>query len=200
MSLGARRTSSISPALEARLAGFLYLLIFLSAPSGAASATPIKMTINLICDAGVAILFYRLLRPVSRRLSLLASSFRLIFVALMAVNTLNYFGVTALFQPVHSPSAFDYGYGVALVPFGMHCLLTGYLIFNSTFLPRVIGVLMMVAGTAYLLFLSPQLGSRLFFPWIVVPAVLGEASATLWLLFMGVKAERWRSRDPHVGR
>ncbi len=189
------RYTWISPALEARLAGLLYLLIFLSAPSGAATATPLKMTINLICDAGVALLFYKLLRPINRSLSLLAASLRLIFVAFMAVNTLNYFGVTALFQHVHSPSAFDFGYGVALIPFGLHCLLTGYLIFNSTFLPRVLGVLMMVAGAAYLLFLSPQLGSRLFFPWIAVPAVIGEASLTLWLLFMGVNAGRWKAAE-----
>ncbi len=190
-----RGTKLSSPATKARIAGLLYLLIFLSAPSGAATATPLKMTINLICDIGVALLFYELLRPISVRLSLLAAALRLIFVVLMAVNALNYFGVTALFQPVHSPLAFDSCYGVALIPFGLHCLLTGYLIFNSAFLPRVLGVLMMVAGAAYLVFLSPQLGSRLFFPWIVTPAVIGEASLTLWLLFMGVNAERWKQRD-----
>ena len=191
----ARGTRRLSPALEARLAGLLYLLIFLSAPSGAATATPLKMTLNLICDVGVALLFFKLLRPISRSLSLLASVCRLIFVVFMGVNALNYFGVTALFQQVHSPSAFDAGYGVALIPFGLHCLLTGYLIFNSTFLPRVLGILMMVAGCAYLLFLWPPLGSRLFFPWIVAPAVLGEASLTLWLLVMGVNAARWGQQE-----
>jgi hypothetical protein len=185
----------VSPRLKARIAGFLYLMVFLSAPSGAASATPVKMTINLACDLGVALLLCYLLRPVSKSLSLLVALFRLIFVIFMAVNSLNYFGVTEWFQRPHSAAAFDAGYGIALVPFGMSCVLIGYLVFRSTFLPRILGVLMSLAGAAYLIFLWPQLGSRIFFPWIVVPAVLGEASLTLWLLVMGVNVDRWKQQD-----
>ena len=184
-----------SPPWKARIAGALYLLIFAAAPSGAASATPLKMTINLVCDVGVALLLYDLLRPVSRSLSLVAAMFRLVLVVVMAINSLNYFGVTAWLQPAHSAAAFDSGYGVALVPFGVHCVLVGYLIFKSTFLPRAVGVLMAVAGIAYLIFLSPHLGGRLFFPWIVIPGVAGEGALTLWLLFMGVNAERWKQQD-----
>ena len=195
MLVAARETRHPAPALKARLAGLLYLLIFVSAPSGAASATPLKMIVNLACDIGVAVLLYQLLRPISRSLSLLAALCRLIFVVLMAVNTLNYFGVTAVFQRAHSASAFDSGYGIALIPFGVHCFLIGVLIFRSAFLPRILGILMVVAGMAYLFFLVPQLGSRLFFPWIVTPAVVGEGSLTLWLLIMGVNAERWKQRD-----
>ena len=65
-----------SPRVKARITGFLYLMIFLAAPSGAASATPVKITINLACDLAVAFLLYELLRPVSRSLSLLAALFR----------------------------------------------------------------------------------------------------------------------------
>jgi hypothetical protein len=45
--------------------------------------------------AGVALLFYNLLKPVNRNVSLLAAVFRLIFVAVMTVNFLNYFGPLA---------------------------------------------------------------------------------------------------------
>jgi hypothetical protein len=62
--------AEMSPRLKARIAGLLYLLIFITAPSGAASATPVKMFMNLACDAGVALMFYHLFRAVSRRLSL----------------------------------------------------------------------------------------------------------------------------------
>ncbi len=113
----------------------------------------------------------------------------------MAVTSLNYFGFTGLFQQPRSAEAFDAGYGIALVPFGISCVLIGFLVFRSTFLPRILGVLMGVAGGAYLLFLSPALGNRLFIPWIVVPAVVGEASLTLWLLVMGVRADRWQQQD-----
>jgi hypothetical protein len=98
-----------SPRLIARIAGLLYLLIFLSAPSGAATAMPAKMIINLTCDAAVALLLYQLLKPVSRRLSPLAALFRLIFVAVMAVNSLRYFGAAVHFPSAHSQAAFDAG-------------------------------------------------------------------------------------------
>ncbi|WP_263381295.1 DUF4386 domain-containing protein [Granulicella arctica] len=185
----------IHPHVKARIAGLIYLMVFLSAPSGAAGATPVRMVINLACDLGVAILLYDLLRPVSKTVSLLAALFRLIFVLVMAVNSLNYFGVTEWVQHNHSAAAFDAAYGMALVPFGMSCILIGCLIFKSTFLPRVLGVLMVSAGAAYLIFLWPRLGGRLFIPWIVVPAVVGEASLTLWLLIMGVNNVRWKQQD-----
>lgn len=189
-----RRIAEASPRLKARIAGFLYLLIFIAAPSGAAAATPANMTITLVCDTGVALIFYDLFRPVSKRLSLLAAISRLVFVAVMAANALNYFGTVALFQNAHSPAAFNTGYGIALVPFGLHCLLIGYLAFKSIFLPRFLGVLMALAGVAYLTFLWPPLGDALFFPYIVVPGVAGEGSLTLWLLVMGVNAPRWTER------
>lgn len=180
-----------SPRLWARIAGVLYLLIFIAAPTGAATTTPVKMIITLTCDTGVALIFYLLLKPVSMRLSVLAAFFRLIFVAVMAVNSLNYFGVLDLFNGAHSVTAFNKGYGVAMVPFGVHCVLIGYLIFKSIFLPRILGVLMALAGLGYLIFLWPPLAGRLFFPYILIPGVAGEGVLTLWLLIMGLNVHRW---------
>lgn len=187
--------AQMSPRFMARIAGLLYLLIFITAPSGAESATPLKMLLNLAADVGVAVTFYYLFRPVSRRLSLYASLFRLVFVLVMAFNSLSYFGVLDFLQVSHSSASFNDGYGIALIPFGVHCALTGYLILRSIFLPRLLGMLMMLAGFAYLIFLWPPLGQRLFFPYIVVPAVVGEASLTLWLLVMGVNNMRWTEQD-----
>jgi Domain of unknown function (DUF4386) len=187
--------AELSPRFKARMAGLLYLLIFLTAPSGAATATPGKMFLNLASDTGVALIFYFLFRPVSRRHSFVASFSRLIFVVVMGVNTLNYFGATELFQVSHSSAAFNRGYGIALIPFGLHCVLTGYLIVRSTFLPRILGMLMVLAGLGYLIFLWPPLGDRLFFPYILIPGVLGEGSLTLWLLVMGVNNIRWTELD-----
>lgn len=190
-----RLIPEVSPRLNARIAGLLYLIIFIAAPSGAATATPAKMVINLASDTGVALVFYYLFEPVSRRLSLLASLFRLIFVTVMAVNSLSYFGAMAIFEGTHSSSHFDKGYDIALIPFGLHCILTGYLIFRSIFLPWILGVLMMLAGLGYLIFLWPPLGDQLFFPYIVVPGVLAEGSLTLWLLVMGVNIQRWKEQN-----
>jgi hypothetical protein len=98
---------------------------------------------------GVALLFYGLLKPVSKTLSLLAAIFRLIFAVVMTVNALNYFGLSDVFNGGRSPAAFNIGYGIALVPFGIHCLVTSYLIFKSTFLPKIISILIPLAGLSY---------------------------------------------------
>ena len=180
----------MSAGLQARLVGLLYLIIFAAAPSGAKSATPLRMVVTLACDVGVALLLFRILQPINRSLSLLAASFRLAFVVVMGVTSLNYFGLLHLLQPSRSADAFDAGYGWSLVPFGAHCVIVGWLIFRSRFLPRTLGLLMTLAGTAYLMFLWPQLASRLFFPWLAVLGVAGEGSLTLWFLLMGLNRNR----------
>jgi hypothetical protein len=186
-----KQIARASPRLEARIAGVLYLLIFIAAPTGASTATPAKIIITLACDTSVALIFYHLLKPVNGRLSFLAAFFRLLLVASMSVNSLNYFGLLDLFRGAHSAIAFNTGYSIALVPFGVHCLLVGYLIFKSTFLPRFLGDLMALAGSAYLICVWPPLANRIFFPYIAIPGILGEGSLTLWLIIIGVNAQRW---------
>ena len=188
------RLATASPRLRARIAGVLYLIIFIASPSGADSATPANMIITLVCDSGVALLFYNLLKPVRKSLSLFAALWRLIFVAVMAVNSLNYFGLLDLFKSAHSSAAFNTGYDLALVPFGIHCLVTGYLIFKSKFLPKIIGILMLLVGFGYLTFVWPPLGDQLFVPYILVLALLAEGSLTLWLILFGVNTERWTAQ------
>ncbi|NNM61220.1 MAG: DUF4386 domain-containing protein [Steroidobacteraceae bacterium] len=190
-----RPIAEMSPRFKARIAGLMYLLIFVMAPSGASTATPLKMFLNLASDTGVALMFYYLFQPVSRRLSFLASSLRLVFVVVMSVNALNYFGAIEFLQPSHSSASFNTGYGISLIPFGLHCVLTGHLIVRSAFLPRILGVLMVLAGVGYLIFLWPSLGDRLFFLYIVIPCVLGEGYLTLWLLVIGVNNMRWKEQD-----
>ena len=170
-------------------------MIFIFAPSGAESATPTTMLITLVCDVGVALLLYELLRPVSKSLAVLAALSRLLFVVVLGVNALSFFGMVDL--PVaqsRSPATFDVGYALSLIPFGAHCILIGLLIYRAGFLPTVLGVLMCIAGLAYSIFIWPALGQKLFFPYIVIPAILGEGSLTLWLLVMGVNVERWGRR------
>jgi hypothetical protein len=195
-----KRIASTSPRLRARIAGVLYLIIFIAAPSGAKDATVAKMAITMVCDTGVALLFYNLFKPVNKTLSFLAAAFRLILVAVMTATSLNYFGFLGPFKSAHSPAAFNTGYDIALVPFGIHCLFTGYLIFRSNFLPRIIGILLALAGLGYLTFVWPPLGNHLFVPYILVPALVGEGSLTLWLILFGVNDERWTQRAHTAGQ
>ena len=80
---------------------------------------------------------------------------------------------------------------IAMVFFGCFCLFTGYLIFKSTFLTRVIGVLM-IAGLAWLSFLWPPFGAK-YFNYILA-AAMGEYLLTLWLLVIGVNVQRWKEQ------
>ena len=91
------------------------------------------------------------------------------------------------------------GFGVALIFFGVECVILGYLIFRSHYMPQVIGVLMQIAGLCYVinsfaLLLSPPLSTRLF-PAILIPSLIAELSLALWLLTRGVRVDRW---DQHV--
>ena len=166
----------------------------------------------LICAVALTLIFFALLRPVSTELALLAVFFNLMALAVEAVATLNL--VAALFplgsaayltafQPEQlyamaslSVKSHSYGFGVGLIFFGCECLLLGYLIFRSGYLPRALGVLMPIAGLCYLtnsfaLVLAPTFAERIF-PTILVPAFVGEASLCLWLLVKGVNVAKWK--------
>jgi hypothetical protein len=82
---------------------------------------------------------------------------------------------------------------IALVLFGLHCLGVGYLIFRSTFMPRIIGALMLMAGICWLTFLVPAVAKSLA-PFNMMPGALGEVSLALWLLIKGVNVLRWQEQ------
>jgi hypothetical protein len=84
-------------------------------------------------------------------------------------------------------------YNIFLVFFGFYLLLIGYLIIRSTFLTRILGVLVAFAGVGYLTLLSPPLARELS-PFNLAPAALGEPSLMLWLLLVGVNAQRWKEQ------
>jgi hypothetical protein len=88
-----------------------------------------------------------------------------------------------------------YGQGVNLcfVFFGVYCLLIGYLIFKSSSLPRILGVLMAFAGLGWLTFLFPPLADYLS-PYNLVLGFLAELALMLWLLVMGVDVQRWKEQ------
>jgi hypothetical protein len=166
----------------------------------------------LISAVILTLILFILLRPVSRGLAMLAVFFNLVTIAVEAVAALNLaaalfplenVGSLTAFQPEQlnamamlSVKSHSYGFGVALIFFGCECLVLGHLIYRSGYLPRTIGVLMLIAGVCYLtnsfaLLLAPDIASRLF-PAILLPAFVGEASLALWLLVKGVNVEKWK--------
>jgi Domain of unknown function (DUF4386) len=77
--------------------------------------------------------------------------------------------------------------------FRCYCLLIGYLILRSTFLPRLLGVLMVLGGVGWQTFVSATLSNYLspYNPYNMAPGIIGEAALTVWLLAVGVNARRW---------
>ncbi len=167
----------------------------------------------LLCATALTAIFYVLLRPVSRTLALAATCFNLVSLAIEGVSALRLVETLfpladARYLAVFSPEQRDalaylairahgLGFAIALIFFGCVCPLLGTLIVRSGFLPRVIGVLMMLAGAGYLidgfaLILSPPFADRLF-PWILLPSFIGESSLALWLLLKGVDERRWHA-------
>lgn len=164
----------------------------------------------VVCDVALALLFFVLLRPVSESLALLATFFRLAQAAMLAVIALAHFAALVVLSDLGYLDAFtsdqvdavalalfdvrSYGYDVALVFFGVSLLLLGYLVHRSGYLPRVLGILLVLGGLGYLVdsfvsFLAPSLDSEIAV--VLVPAVVAEVSLALWLLVKGV-----RPKDP----
>jgi hypothetical protein len=97
-----------------------------------------------------------------------------------------------------SIKAHGYGFGIGLIFFGFECLVLGYLIFKSGYLPKTIGILMQIAGVCYLvnsfsLLLAPRFAD-LIFPAVLIPSFIGELSLCLWLLVKGVNVSKWKEK------
>ncbi len=161
------------------------------------------------CYAALMVMFFLLFRPVSRTIALLATVFGLIGSTITAVGTLFQAAPLVVLGGDAYLRVFDsrqlqalallfLNIGgevgtIALFFFGLFQLALGYLIIKSSFLPRAIGVLIAVAGVGWFLYLAPPLARALMTPTEVLGFV-AEFSLMLWLLIMGVNADRWLAR------
>jgi Domain of unknown function (DUF4386) len=178
------RIAEASPRFKARIAGVLYFFSLLTA---GLTETFVRGKLNYaggyIAIAGMAVMTlisYDIFKLVNRRLSLLAVCFAFVGLTCEALR----------FQPQ--------GLNIALVFHGLYCLLLGYLIFRSTFLPRILGVLLAFAGLGWLTYLSNPLVIRLS-PFNLASGLLGDVSVYLWLLVMGVNVQRWKQQASAAG-
>jgi hypothetical protein len=172
------KAASASP--RGRFIGVIYLSYFLLAilaeVLGQHHLSVFSNAINLlsyILYLTLAFLFYFLFRPVNKLLSLIAA---IVSAAGCAIGTIGIFDpATHLISPLWF--------------FGPYCLLIGYLIFRSTFLPRILGVLMALAGVGWLIYLSPL--EKYSVLYIEIIGILAEASLMLWLIVKGVNRLKW---------
>jgi hypothetical protein len=168
--------------------------------------------IMLLSDVIVAWALYVLLKPVNKSLALLATFFRLVHAAIYGINLLNLFFVLQFLSGNQYLSVFEtgqlqalvlvflnahqYGYDIGLVFFGFHCLVLGYLVFRSGFLPSILGILLVIAAIGYLinsfarfLITNYEVYETIFTLVVFIPAFIAELSFTLWLLLKGVKKQ-----------
>lgn len=178
--------------------------------------------ILLPCAAGLLMIEVLLLRPVSREFTLLAAILAMLSISMEAASTMYLIeplfalgkgAYLEAFTPAQLAAlarlplrSHGYGFGLSLIFFGAFCIVVGFLIFHSGFLPKTIGVLMAIAGGCYLinsfaLLLSPHLADLLF-PAILLPAFIGELSLCLWLLVKGVDITKWKEcvGSGHIAR
>jgi hypothetical protein len=167
-----------------------------------------------LCGLPLTLIFYNFFKLVNQSLALLEVFFALVTISIESVSLLYHFAPLILLGGARYLSVFNaeqlhalgymsltlqsVGYSLSLTVFAFDCMITGYLIFRSTFFPRILGVLMAMAGLCYLTnsfasFLSPALADHLF-PYILIPSFIGELSLCLWLLVMGVNVPKWKEK------
>lgn len=165
--------------------------------------------IEMACQIAEMTLFYVLLKPVSRSASLLAAVWGLAGCVIKTFSRVFYIAPLFILGGAHYLSVFnpeqlqalallfvkvnDRGAGMALAFFGFSTFLQGWLIFRSTFLPRILGAVSAVAGLGWLSFLSPTFGYRVF-NYVAAFGLLGAVALIVWLLVFGVNEQRWKQQ------
>ncbi|MGH7738188.1 MAG: DUF4386 domain-containing protein [Candidatus Tyrphobacter sp.] len=165
-------------------------------------------------DVPLAVIFYVLMRPVNNGLALASSAFRFAeavlgcTIALLNAVPLYVLNGSAYLKAIGRPQldalayvslkAHGDGAVIALLLFGIHCVLLGYLVFRSGYLPKALGLLLIIAGLCYAThctaqFVAPAFDDRIY-PWILLPGFPAEVGFCLWLIFAGVNRSRWNER------
>jgi len=157
----------------------------------------------------LVLVLYKLLKCVSRNIAVLMVVFFLVSVPVTMLNELNQFAALLLLSGADYLAVFktgqlhaqvmvffdlhEHGINIAQIFWGLWLFPMGYLVFKSGFLPRVLGLLLIIAGLGYL-----QDTVRFFFFPAIAPIVLytfwGELLLALWLLIKGINIEQWEKR------
>ena len=169
--------------------------------------------VSFITGIVIAVIFYDLFKSVSRPVARTAITFAIVSntVSIAAsifcfapIHILGGSGTLRTFEPnqlqslaLLSLQLYQFAFVINLGLFSIDCFATGYLIFRSTFLPRFLGVLLIIGGFCYLTnsvvyFMPPKLLPDLF-PYIYIPSLVAEVSLALWLAVAGISVAKWQA-------
>lgn len=169
----------------------------------------ISYLIVAVLDVVVAWALYVFLKPVNQSLSLLTAWLRIVYAAVLAVALINLMvvlqllsgvGYLAVFETTQLYAqamlfleAFSQGWNIGLVIFGLHLVLLGYLVFKSGYIPKILGILVILAALGYLIDSAGQMLSPNYDMTIAMFTFIGEVLLVFWLLFKGVKTPEMKS-------
>ena len=170
--------------LNGRLTGAVYLAYFVLAIGGQTLASHAGVTAGIIANtvatlayAAVVVLLFGLFYPENATRSAIAAAFGL--AGCIVTLLVGFHMLPARVSP--------------LLFFGPYCALIGYLIVVSRFVPRALGVLLVLAGIAWLAFAAGLLPGRASVAAEAL-GIVAEAAFMLWLLAFGINMARWNAR------
>lgn len=166
----------------------------------------------LVSDIIISWALYGFLQQVDRSAALLGAWFRLIYCAILGAALLNLVYVLLLLSGGHTPAvqsdqlnaqvmllieAFHKMWSLGLIVFGLHLLVIGQLVLQSGFIPKILGILLLIAAVSYIAVHA----LHVFFPQVEqttaiienilsLPMALGELAFGLWLLLKGGRTGR----------
>ncbi|HTD29477.1 MAG TPA: DUF4386 domain-containing protein [Xanthomonadaceae bacterium] len=178
--------AAMSPNLRARIAGAFYVICIAASALGyiVPSSANTDMSIAGAAYIAVTILLYYVFKPVNKSVSLLAAMLSLTGIAI---------------GPMTDALSIPHGFSIAMIFFGSYCLMIGYLTFKSTYLPRILGVLLAIGGLGYVINSFANLFAPAFashgFPYLLLPGFTAETGLCLWLLVVGVNFAKWGEKE-----
>ena len=162
----------------------------------------------------LVLVLYKLLKPVNKNHALLMVILYLVAVPIAFINELNRFAALLLLSGADYLTAFEadqvhalvmlfldlheHGVVIAGIFWGLWLFPLGYLVFKSGFLPRILGVLLIIGSFGYVIdsftnILFPSY-KAIVYQIVVVPNFISEVALGLWLLIKGVNVEQWEKR------
>ena len=165
--------------------------------------------IEMVAQTIMTMLFYELLKPVSKTGSLIAAVLGVVGCGIKALSRLFYVAPAIVLEGSHYLNTFspdqlnsiallfydvnEMGAAIAVVFFGFSTLITGWLMIRSTYLPSFLGWFALVGGIGWLSFLWPPLGYRINL-YVAAVGLLGSLATIVWLIVFGVDESRWAQR------